>query len=77
MDGLTFDYLFEMAKELEASQSVMLVGTGEKGTAPFVFQANGRSYRGFLEGKTKDRSYQLILHLSDMELKPPANSKDK
>jgi hypothetical protein len=77
MDGLTFDYLFEMAKELEASQSVMLVGTGEKGTAPLVFQANGRSYRGFLEGKTKDRSYQLILHLSDMELKPPANSKDK
>jgi hypothetical protein len=77
MDGLTFDYLFEMAKELEASQSVMLLGTGEKGSAPLVFQANGRSYRGFLEGKTKGKSYQLILHLSDMELKPPANLKEK
>ena len=77
MDGLTFDYLFEIAKELEASQSIMLLGTGEKGSAPLVFQANGRSYRGFLEGKTKGKSYQLILHLSDMELKPPANSKEK
>jgi hypothetical protein len=74
-DGLTFDYLFEIARELEASQSIKLRGTGEKGSAPLVFQANGRSYRGFLEGKTKGKSYQLILHLSDMELKPPARKK--
>jgi len=28
-----------------------------------------------LEGKTRDKSYQLVLHLSEMELKEPAISK--
>ena len=71
VDGLTFDYLYEMAKELEDAKSLMLVGTGEKGTGALIFQANGRQYRGFLEGKTKGKSYSLKLHLSDMELKKP------
>ena len=71
VDGLTFDYLYEMAKELEGAKSLMLVGTGEKGTGALIFQANGRQYRGFLEGKTKGKSYSLKLHLSDMELKKP------
>lgn len=71
VDGLTFDYLYQMAKELEVSQSLMLLGTGEKGAGPLVFQANGRPFRGFLSGRTKDKSYKLTLHLSDMELKKP------
>lgn len=71
VDGLTFDYLYEIAKELESSQSLMLLGTGEKGSGPLIFQANGRQYRGFLEGRTKSTSYRLMLHLSDMELKKP------
>jgi len=71
VDGLTFDYLHQMAKELEDSQSLMLLGTGEKGSGPLVFQANGRPYRGFLSGRTKGKSYKLMLHLSDMELKKP------
>jgi hypothetical protein len=71
VDGLTFDYLYQMAKELEDSESLMLLGTGEKGAGPLVFQANGRPYRGFLSGRTKEKSYKLMLHLSDMELKKP------
>lgn len=71
VDGLTFDYLHQMAKELEDSQSLMLLGTGEKGSGPLVFQANGRPYRGFLSGRTMGKSYKLTLHLSDMELKKP------
>ncbi len=71
VDGLTFDYLYEMAKELEDSSALMLIGTGDKGTGPLVFQANGRQYRGFLEGRTRGTSYRLKLHLSDMELKKP------
>jgi hypothetical protein len=77
VDGLTFDFLFEMAKELEQKDSLMLVGTGEKGVSPLIFQANGRPYRGFLEGKTNGKSYQVILHLSEMELKKPVVSKKK
>jgi hypothetical protein len=76
-DGLTYDYLFEMAKELEASKCMMLVGSGEKGSGPLVFQVNGRAYRGFLSGKTKDKGYQLTLHLSDMELKQPVTPAEK
>ena len=71
VDGLTFDYLYEMAKALEYSNALMLIGTGEKGSGPMIFQANGRQYRGFLEGRTKGKSYKLMLHLSDMELKNP------
>ncbi len=71
VDGLTFDFLYEMAKDLEASEAVMLLGTGEKGGGPLIFQANGRPYRAFLAGRTKDKAYRLTLHLSDMELKKP------
>lgn len=75
VDGLTFDYLFEMASELEKSHSLMLLGTGEKGSGPLIFQSNGRGYRGFLEGRTDGKCYQLLLHLSDLELKRPAVAK--
>ena len=60
-----------MAKDLEAAESLMLVGSGEKGTSPLIFQSNGRPYRGFLRGETKGASYRLTLHLSDLELKKP------
>jgi hypothetical protein len=76
-DGLTFDFLYNIAKELESKKSLMLIGTGEKGIGSLVFQSNGRQYRGFLQGKTRDRSYQLILHLSEMELKKPQTIKGK
>ena len=72
-DGLTYEFLFSMAKELGESQKVMLLGTGEKGTGPLIFQANGRPYRGVLEGRVQGTSYQLTLLLSDMELKRPAS----
>ncbi len=71
VDGLTFDFLFEMARDLEASQALMLLGSGEKGAGPLVFQANGRPYRGFLHGRTDGRRYRLMLLLSEMELKAP------
>lgn len=77
VDGLTFDFLYEIAKELESKESLMVIGTGDKGIASLIFQANGRPYRGFLEGRTKDKSYRLTLHLSEMELKKPITSKMK
>ncbi|MBA0014944.1 MAG: hypothetical protein H0Z53_04945 [Nitrosospira sp.] len=77
VDGLTFDFLYEIAKELESKESMMVIGTGAKGTSSLIFQANGRPYRGFLEGRTKDKSYRLTLHLSEMELKKPISNKKK
>jgi hypothetical protein len=72
VDGVTYDFLHAIATELDKDQVVMLVGSGAKGIDPLIFQANGRPCRGFLEGRVDGEQYQLMLHLSDMELKRPA-----
>ena len=72
VDGVTYDFLHAMAKDLAAESALMLVGAGPKGADPLVFQANGRPCRGFLEGRVDGEKYQLMLHLSDMELKRAA-----
>lgn len=72
VDGVTFDYLFGIAKELHEKNSVMLLGGGAGGKSPLVLSSNGTPYRGFLEGRIKDSSFLLLLHLSNMELKKPA-----
>ncbi len=71
VNGLTYDFLFGIAKELEEKKSLMLVGGGPKGAAPLVFTRGGQQYRGFLEGRTQGDKYLLVLHLSNMELKAP------
>ncbi len=68
-NGLTYDMMYAMAKDLHDQNSMMLVGSG-KGTGPLVFQDGGKPFRGFLEGRVKGEQYLLILHLSNMELKP-------
>ncbi len=70
-DGVTFDFLHAIAKELEEKDSVMLLASGTDGKSPLVLQTNGTPYRGFLEGRTKDDGFILLLHLSNMELKRP------
>lgn len=77
VDGLTYDFLYNMAKELSDGENMMLVGGGKKGLDPLIFQANGKPYRAFLEGRIKGESYQLLLHLSDMELKVPETTGGK
>jgi len=72
-DGLTFDFLFAMAKELHDEKVVVLMAGGESGKEPLILQANGVPYRGFLEGRIDGNRYQLLLHLSNMELKVPGN----
>ena len=70
-NGLTWDFLFEIAKELSDKESLMLVGGGKKGNEPLIFQRGGKGFRGFLEGRIRDNSYCLLLHLSNIELKTP------
>ena len=53
----------------------VFVGTGSKGAGPLIFQRNGTPYRGFLEGRVDgDGGFLLVLHLSNMELKPLAKA---
>jgi hypothetical protein len=68
-NGLTFDFLFAMAKDLSEKNSLMMLGAGAKGNEPLVFQDNGKPYRAFLEGRIKGESYLLLMHLTNLELK--------
>ena len=68
-DGLTFEFLFDMAKTLDNKKSLMFLGGGKSGKEPLIFQTNGSPYRGFLDGRINKNQYQLILRLSNMELK--------
>ena len=72
VDGLSYDYLHGIAKELADGDEMVLVGSGEKGRGPLIFQVNGTPWRGFLEGRVDGPRYMLLLHLSNMELKAPA-----
>lgn len=69
VNGLTFDFLYDMAKELYEKKALMLIGSGPKGAGPLVFSDGGTPYRAFLEGRIDGDKYCLILHLSNMELK--------
>ena len=69
VDGLTFEFLYDMAKTLDNKKSLMFIGGGKSGKDPLIFQTNGNPYRGFIDGRIKKKQYQLILRLSNMELK--------
>jgi hypothetical protein len=71
VNGLTYDFLYEIAKELDERDSLMLLRGGEKGDKPLVMNRGGKPYNAFLEGRIEKDSYLLILHLSNMELKKP------
>ncbi len=76
VNGLTYDFLYSMAKELEARNCLMLLGSGPKSNQPLVLRRGGTPYRGFLEGRTEGEKYCLLLHFSNLELKsvPPSES---
>lgn len=71
VNGLTYDFLYDMAKELEKKKSLLLIRGGEKGNEPIVMNRGGKPYNAFLEGRVKKDSYLLIMHMSNMELKKP------
>ena len=69
VNGLTYDFLFDMAKTLDEANSLVLLATGKKGNKPLIFTSGGLPYRGFLEGRIKVDKYCLILHLTNLEIK--------
>jgi len=70
VNGLTYDFLFEMAKELADKDALMMMGAGTSGKEPLVMNDGGKPYRAFLEGRIKGDKYCLMMHLTDQELKP-------
>ena len=43
VDGLTFDFLYQMAEELETKEAFLFLAAGEKSNEPLVFSRNGLS----------------------------------
>ena len=72
-DGLTFDFLVRMARTLGKKNAFALIGAGPRGRDPLVFERNGTPHRAFMEGRTRDDQYLLVLHLSNLELKRPSS----
>lgn len=76
-DGLTFDFLHGLARSLQQSHTLALVGAGPKGAGPLVLRDGGTPFRAFLygeaEGSGEDARYRLLLLLSDQELKRPTS----
>ena len=69
VNGLTFDFLYEIAETLQKEGKLMYVGAGKKAQQPLIFQTNGTPFRGFLEGRVDGDGYRLVLHLSNLEIK--------
>jgi hypothetical protein len=71
-DGLTFEFLRELARDLAAKGEVAVLGAGAKSNQPLVMREHGSAYRAFLHGEVdEDGRYKLLLLLSDQELKRP------
>ncbi len=75
INGLTFDFLFQMAEDLAKRDALLLLRGGEQSDEPIVMNRGGKPYNAFLEGRVKGDSYCLLLHLSNMELKRPPEVK--
>ena len=71
INGLTYDFLYGIARELEEKDSMMLLGGGQNANEPLILRRGSVPYRGFLEGRTQGDKYILLLHLSNLELKSP------
>jgi hypothetical protein len=74
-DGLTFEFLHQLAQELYQKQEMALLGAGPKGNAPLVVREAGTAFRAFLSGEVQEGpqgpEYKLLVMLSDQELKRP------
>lgn len=75
-DGVTLEFLFNIAQDLDQKQELALVGAGSKGNQPLVIREKGSPYRGFLYGEIgsgeDEGKYKLLLLLSDQELRQPS-----
>ena len=75
VNGLTYDFLYEMARDLHERNALMLLRGGEKGDQPIIMTRGAKPYNAFLEGRIDGDSYLLVLQLSNMELKRPKEAK--
>lgn len=73
-DGVQFDFLQTIAKDLWDNQEIAALGTGAKGNGPLIFIEGGSGYKGYLYGECQGDKYKLLVLLTRMELKLPEKS---
>jgi hypothetical protein len=74
-DGLNFEFLRDFAKDLLVKQEAAVLGAGAKANLPLVLRNASSPHRAFLIGAFAETDrYQLLLMLSDQELKLPEQS---
>jgi hypothetical protein len=84
VDGLTFEFLRDIARDLQQKGEVVALGSGPKGLGPLILRESGTAYRAFLFGEVDDHQsqaaqgaidqnqrYKLLMLLSDQEFKLP------
>lgn len=70
-DGVKFEFLESIAKDLWEKKEMAALGAGAKGTAPLVFLQGGTPYRAYLYGETEGDKYRLLVLITRLELKRP------
>ncbi|MHB1463300.1 MAG: hypothetical protein ACYC1M_18590 [Armatimonadota bacterium] len=67
-NALEFDFLFGIASYLDERKVAAQVGSGRRGNGPLIFERNGLSFRGFLDGRIQADAMRLILYLAAFDL---------
>jgi len=70
-NALEYDFLHGLAAHIEERDSLVLVGSGPRGTGPLIPERNALPMKGFLAGKTQGQTYRLVLYLAAFELRKP------
>lgn len=76
VDNLAFDFFYEIAENLSKIQKMASIQfydeIKKKWNDNIVFKRGEKGYKAFLEGRVEPgtRGYALLIHLSEMELKP-------
>lgn len=70
-DGVKYEFLHSITKDLWDKQEMATLGAGAKGNAPLVFLEGGTPYRAFLYGECEGEKYKLLVLVTRMELKRP------
>jgi len=70
-DGLSKNFLFNLAKTLETQGMAAAIGAGLKGNLPITLRNRSTPVRAFLVGQIEADKYKLLLLITDTELRKP------
>ncbi len=73
MDGLSYDFLFNFCREIQASGFLRLAA-GIKGNEPLILRREGLPAFAYIRGRVDGEKYCCTVHLTHQELKIPSQA---